>query len=100
MDFVTSVVHRTKTWWSLATLKNLEPADFIQGSMEEEDDDMDQNYGDDGDDEGSEDFIGVMPEPSITTGQGQVFHCGRLYFHCEGDANFNVTVNFKVALKG
>ena len=96
MDFVTSVVHKTKTWWSLATLKNIEPADYITDKMQEEND-MEQKYGDD---EGSEDFIGAIPDPSIASGQGQVFHCGRLAFHCEGDANFNVTVNFKVALKG
>ena len=95
MDFETSVVHRTKTWWSLATLKNVGAADYITGSMEEEED-MDQ-YSEEGS-EGSEDFIGDVP--SIVTKQGQIFHCGRLYFQCAGDASFNVTVNFKVALKG
>lgn len=97
MDFVTSVVHRSKTWWSLATLKNLEPAEYIK--MDVERDDMEQrgNYRGDEDDEN---LIGVVPDPSITTGEGQVFHCGRLAFYCKGNANFNITVNFKVALKG
>ena len=95
MAFNDAVVHRSKTWWSLATLKSGKAVDYIKlADMEEEQYNEDVNDDNDADD----DIIGAADDAN--TGSGYMFHCGRLAFHTKGKADFNVTVNFKVALKG
>lgn len=80
------VVHKSKTWWSLADLRasGLE----VEHNLGDEED-MDE------DDEASED-IGTPYGNNLSP----VMHAGRLFFTCEGSAKYNVTINYKVALKG
>lgn len=91
MDFNTSVVHRSKTWWSLAGIKTPKEEDVVKGEMSED--------GEDGEDDQESD-VEEGEFSAIFKDEGDVFHCGRLAFQCEGDAEFNVTINYKVALKG
>lgn len=91
MDDTTAVVHRTKTWWSLAGVKVPAEADVITG--------VEENEADYDNDSMDEDQINDF-EGSIRKSEGSWFHCGRLAFKCDGDAKFNVTINYKVALKG
>lgn len=79
------VVHKSKTWWSLADLK----ANLTGRNMIGEEESVDG-------DESDEDMIGT-PFGNTTS---PIVHAGRLFFNCEGDANYNVTINYKVALKG
>lgn len=92
MDFNTSVVHRSKTWWSLAGIKTPDDGEVFKGEMSED--------GQDGQESEVENEEGEEEYSAILKTAGDVFHCGRLAFQCEGDAAFNVTINYKVALKG
>lgn len=80
------VVHKSKTWWSLADLKaNTTGRQMIgeeEGSMDDE--------------ESDEDMIGSPYDNAISP----IMHAGRLFFNCAGVATYNVTINYKVALKG
>ena len=89
MDFNTSVVHRSKTWWSLAGIKTPAETDVIKGEISE-----------DGEQDEQESEVEEGEFSAIFKDEGDVFHCGRLAFQCEGAAEFNVTINYKVALKG
>lgn len=91
MDFNTSVVHRSKTWWSLAGIKTPKEEDIVKGEMSEDGEDEQDDQESDVE-EGE--YSAILKE------EGDVFHCGRLAFQCEGDAAFNITINYKVALKG
>lgn len=81
------VVHKSKTWWSLADLRAAALGAF-QGGRGEEDDEEEEEEN----------------EADIGTPFGNVFsplvHAGRLFFKCAGVAQYNVTINYKVALKG
>lgn len=82
------VVHKSKTWWSLADLKANTTGRQMIG--EEEEGSMDY------DGESDEDMIG-SPYDNTTS---PIVHAGRLFFKCSGAASYNVTINYKVALKG
>lgn len=85
-------VYRSKTWWALANIKAHVAGDpnFIKGGMIEEDDMI-------GDDEDNDEpmygdiFPGNADRPYICA--------GRLFFSSMA-AKYNVTINYKVALKG
>ena len=95
MDFTTSTVHRSKTWWCLATINNQPNAvDYIKGDRE---DDISEDY--DRCDE-NDDSTDTFYAPSVANIEGENFHCGRLAFECKGEVSFNITINYKVALKG
>lgn len=95
MDFTTATVHRSKTWWCLATLNNTpKDVDFIKDDKKE-DDISEEDYDNDDDDS-----VDSFYAPSVATNNGENFHCGRLAFECKGEVSFNVTINYKVALKG
>lgn len=81
MCFDSPVVHKSKTWWSLTDLKALEA-----GSRYLEDEENDEN-----EEEGRQ---GVDEEHQFS------MHCGRIYLEGTGNINYNVTINYKVALKG
>lgn len=95
MDFTTSTVHRSKTWWCLATLDNTpNPVDYIKGDRES---DISEDY-DRGDENDSP--ANKFYDPVVEPDDGENFHCGRLAFECKGEVSFNITINYKVALKG
>ena len=80
-------VHRSKTWWSLynigvhATSNNVQ--DTFGDQIIEEDDDED------------------LPEYSAITGATRPYvSAGVLFLTTDNVANYNVTINYKVALKG
>lgn len=83
------VVHKSKTWWSLADLKVQAFGNFQNVRGEDEDEDEDEDEED---------------EANIGTPYGNTFspilHAGRLFFRSNGVAQYNVTINYKVALKG
>lgn len=94
MDFTTATVHRSKTWWCLATLNDApDEANIIQKTKTEDDISEEDN-------EDNDDSVDSFYAPSVAVGQGEDFHCGRLAFECKGEVSFNVTINYKVALKG
>lgn len=74
MCFDSPVVHKSKTWWSLTDLKALSA-----GSRYLEDD---------------ENVQGADPGHQFS------MHCGRIYLEGATNINYNVTINYKVALKG
>lgn len=86
MDLNSPVVHKSKTWWSLTDLNKFE--NYLRGSMEEEDDDDDdctddKNLGD-------------------AYAQNDYMHAGRISLQTSANkpVYYNVTINYKVALKG
>lgn len=80
------VIHKSKTWWSLADLKAAAFGNFQGGRGEEDEEEEEED------------------EADIGTPFGNTFsplvHAGRLFFSCTGVAQYNVTINYKVALKG
>ena len=82
------VVHKSKTWWSLADLKANTTGNQMIG--EEEEGSMDY------DGESDEDMIGSPYDNASSP----IMHAGRLFFKSAGAASYNVTINYKVALKG
>lgn len=84
-------VYRSKTWWALANIKAHVAGDinFIKGGMVEEDD-MISN-----DDEDLPEYGAIFPGDAA-----RPYICaGRLFFSSMA-AKYNVTINYKVALKG
>lgn len=73
-------VHKSKTWWSITDL-NIEGLPGQRGEEEDEDED---------------EYIGT-PYGNNTS---PFVHAGRLYLKSTGEAKYNVTFNYKVALKG
>jgi len=78
-------VHRSKTWWSLFNIGTHATSNNIQneyGTVEEENTDD-------------------LPEYSAITGDSRPYvSAGVLFLTTEATANYNVTINYKVALKG
>lgn len=81
MCYDSPVVHKSKTWWSLSELKPI-----AANSRRGEDDD---SFSED-----VEDREGVLAVDQFS------MHCGRLYLEATNPINYNVTINYKVALKG
>lgn len=81
MEVGSTVVQKSKTWWSLTDLAKFQ-TDFTSVNMLDEDDDDD------------EDNLG---NPFNPTNQ---MHAGRICLNTTGAALYNITVNYKVALKG
>ena len=79
MCYDSPVVHRSKTWWSLSELGELTKA----------------SRGECYDDLSEEDVEGVLE-----TDKPFSMHCGRLHLESAGAIKYNVTFNYKVALKG
>lgn len=95
MEENTAVVHKSKTWWSiddLAPIANYFRGDVDEeGKVEEKGDCLCSEIGDEED----------VPEwGNVLTDGGSHMHAGRLAFVSSGTAAFNVTINYKVALKG
>ena len=80
MEFGSACVLRSKTWWSLANMVSKQ-----EGAR----------TGEESEDETDEDLEGVLDVDNM----GNFIHAGRLYFESAG-ANYNITINYKVALKG
>ena len=82
------VVYKSKTWWSLTDLYQSQGnLHFLRGddeSMEEDE---------------YEEEIGDMIGTPFTPKENPTMHCGRLFLESTS-ANYNVTINYKVALKG
>lgn len=78
------VIHKSKTWWSITDLKIPALAGQLNADLSEEEE------------EEEEEMIGT-PYGNINA---PILHAGRLYFKSNGIANYNITINYKVALKG
>lgn len=83
MEFGSACVLRSKTWWSLANMVSKQAGARTGEESEDESDESDEN------------LEGVLDENDM----GNFIHAGRLYFESTG-ANYNITINYKVALKG
>ena len=77
-------IYKSKTWWSLTDMK-------VEGLAGQRGEDID-DYDEDIDDE----FIGTP----FGNANAPIVHAGRLYLKSTGEAKYNVTINYKVALKG
>ena len=83
MSEASPCVYKSKTWWSITDMR----IDGIPGQRGDCDDE----------DEVTEDeYIGTPYGNS----SAPVIHAGRLYLKSDGEAKYNVTINYKVALKG
>ena len=82
METQSAVVHKTKTWWSLTDLGawNQDIQDYREDFSEEDDDD-EPNLGD-------------------PFNANILMHAGRIALESIGQAYYNITINYKVALKG
>lgn len=80
MCYNSPVVHKSKTWWSLSELKPI-----AANSRRGDNDSFSEDY---------EDVEGVLAVDQFS------MHCGRLYLEATNPINYNVTINYKVALKG
>lgn len=88
-------VHRSKTWWSIANIQAHSSDDdgFIKGTKEYCEEDDNGMIGDDDDD--VPEYSAIFPEST-----DRPYICaGRLFFSSMA-AKYNVTINYKVALKG
>lgn len=85
MDINSPVVHKSKTWWSLTDLNKFD--DLLTASMDEDDDDDDCT-----DDKDLGDAIN----------QDDYMHAGRISLQTTASkpVYYNVTINYKIALKG
>lgn len=83
MEFGSACVLRSKTWWSLANMVSKQEGARTMEESEDETEETDEN------------LEGVLDENDM----GNFIHAGRLYFESAG-ANYNITINYKVALKG
>lgn len=80
------VVHKSKTWWSLTDLYQSESTlHFLRGDDESMEED--------------EEEIGDMIGTPFTPKENPIMHCGRLFIESTA-ASYNITINYKVALKG
>ena len=107
MDLDSPVVHKSKTWWSLTNLVGIEPAYQQNNSMDEDGDDDNGNGNGNGksrrikgDEDSDEDDLPVYYRGSSPIDGGSKMHAGRLYFSSPIDTYYNITINYKVALKG
>ena len=84
-------LHRSKSWWSLINIKpNFDGANFVN-------DDMDNSVDDDMD----EDIPILEAGPIQPANDARPYiHAGRLFFSTQSDVGYNITINYKVALKG
>ena len=78
------VVHKSKTWWSLTDL-----GPFGQ-DIQDVNDAMDESSGEDDD----EPNLGNPFNPT------SLMHAGRIALQSTGQVYYNITINYKVALKG
>ena len=115
MDLSSPVVHKSKTWWSLTDLQQIYQ-DGLGDDSEENDDgnnDNDNNGGNDNemgrgcqrrerkmDDEDSSEDLPVLYQIGSPYDAANKMHAGRIYLQADGDVTYNVTINYKVALKG
>ena len=90
LEFGSSNVHKSKTWWSLADLKTFSNSILTNSSANGDDD----TYEEEEEDQNLSMFGDVL------MANGNLMHAGRLTFITSGTASFNVTINYKVALKG
>lgn len=86
-------VHRSKTWWSIANIQAhlSDDGDFIKG-VREDYDDNDRMASDDDD---TQNYGAIYPKDA----DRPYLSAGRLFFS-SANAKYNVTINYKVALKG
>lgn len=91
MEFGSSNVHKSKTWWSLADLKT------FSTSIITKNEDIDEENQENTFEEEEQDYSMLG---DVLMAQGNTMHAGRLTFISSGTASFNVTINYKVALKG
>ncbi len=91
------VVHSYKTTWSLSdqTIFALNNGNW-QTQREDNQDDSENEE----ECEYLHDKLGIINSPLYDAGVAPAIHCGRLYFKPSGDCAFNITINYKVALKG
>lgn len=109
-------VHKSKTWWALANLAATIPAN-ADGNIVINDEEGEESEGEGEQSEGEggqgmgrgmeeDDMFGALrntlyycsPEV-IATGDKPYIHAGRLHLESAG-AKYNITINYKVALKG
>ena len=76
-------VHKSKTWWSIADIRKI-----IEGTVFQAEEDMSE-------DEYNDEIVGT---PFGASGPG--VHAGRIHLESDGAFAYNVTINYKVALKG
>lgn len=77
-------VHKSKTWWSIADIRKIIEDTPFRG---EEEDMSEDEYNDE-----------IVGTPYGASGPG--VHAGRIHLQSDGAFSYNVTINYKVALKG
>lgn len=83
MCFNSPVVQKSKTWWSLSEIKPIDYSAIRRADGFSEDSDED-DY----------DREGVLADNQFS------MHCGRIHLESNQAIRYNVTINYKVALKG
>lgn len=88
-------IYKKYQWWSIADINILGD----QGENRQEGSDL---YNDDNDDDinGYNNTLGTLNTPYVNGGIAPNLHCGYLFFKSATDCSFNVTVSYKVALRG
>lgn len=103
MSSMDPCVHKSKTWWSLVNIKkNLVNNNYINSVENDEEESQFRAYGEEDDDDEDVPVLGSGPvQPQVAAQDDRSYiHAGRLYFVSAAAAEFNVTINYKVALKG
>ena len=85
-------VHKSKSWWSLINIKpNIVGNNYINDENDESDRD---------DELPILDAVGPIQPGGLVNDARPYIHAGRLFIGAEGPASYNITINYKVALKG
>lgn len=91
-------IHGKRAWWSLADQQIFGVTEGQWRSTNMEDDGVGEDV------DVIDDNIGVINSPFVSRGLAPAVHCGRLYFAAEPNIStgitFNITLNYKVSLRG
>ena len=94
MESTSAVVHKAKTWWSLTDLKKPDADSTRSLGMDEEESNEDESVNDE------QVMFSDLGTPITTPATDKPdFSAGRIYLESIG-ARYNITINYKVALKG
>lgn len=93
-------IHGKRAWWSLADqqLFGVTDGQWKANHVEMEDDGVEDDV------DIIDENLGVINSPFLSRGLAPAVHCGRLYFAAEPQIStgvtFNITLNYKVSLRG
>lgn len=104
METDTPVVHKKYQWWSLVDQALITENERVFSGSKTEAYDLKEKTAMEDEEESEDDGIDVMPLSTpiapLRTSELPAIHCGHLYFESDSPVKLNVTINYKIALRG